>query len=437
MIRAALLVAAVLGAAASTSAQTATSVVAGELTAKQRQLNIDSFEYVWTAVRDKHWQAKPAGLDWQAVHDELRPAIEKASTMEAARAILNDMLGRLHETHFAIIPSDLYSDLEGSSAKGEITTGMDVRVAGSQVLVTSVEAGSSAAREGVQPGWQILKIGSTELAPVVEKLSQTYAASTLRELVMSRAILARLDGKPRESIAVEFLDGANLRVTKSLTERKPRGELSQFGYLYPMHIWLDSSKVGNGDIGYVKFNMFLDPALVMNLFGEAVEGCKTCRGFIIDLRGNPGGIGAMAMGMAGWFIDQPDQRLGTLFMRDTTLKFVVNPRVYTFAGPLAILVDGASASTSEILAGGLKDLGRARIFGTRTAAAALPSVFEMLPNGDGFQYAIANYISEGGKPLEGLGVTPDVETPITREALLSGKDPALDAAIKWITNKRQ
>ena len=202
--------------------------------------------------------------------------------------------------------------------------------------------------------------------------------------------------------------------------------------MYPTHVWFDSSKAGGGNIGYVKFNIFLDPARVMNLFGEAVQSCKTCQGFIVDLRGNPGGIGAMATGMAGWFIDKPDQLLGTLFMRETKLKFVVNPRVYTFPGPLAILVDGASASTSEILAGGLKDLGRARIFGTRTAAAALPSVFEMLPNGDGFQYAIANYISEGGKPLEGLGVTPDVEAPLSRQALLAGQDPALDGAITWI-----
>jgi len=59
----------------------------------------------------------------------------------------------------------------------------------------------------------------------------------------------------------------------------------------------------------------------------------------------------------------------------------------------------------------------------------------MLPNGDGFQYAIANYISEGGQPLEGLGVTPDVETPPTRAALLAGKDPALDAAVAWIHAK--
>jgi len=399
------------------------------LTPKQRQLNIDSFEYVWTTIRDKHWQAKPAGLDWQ---DELRPAIEKADSMEAARGVMTDMLGRLHQTHFAIVPADLYSTVEGSHGKGESTTGIDVRVPDKQVIVTSVETGSSAAQEGVRPGWQILKIGGADLDPIVTKLNDTYAKSTLRDVSMRRAILSRMEGKPGESISIEFLDAASQRVTKTIKQGTPKGVLTQFGYLYPMHVWFESSKIAGGSIGYASFNMFLDAARLMNLFRDAVESCKKCDGFVIDLRGNPGGIGAMAMGLAGWFIDKPDQRLGTLYMRDTTLKFVVNPRLNTFAGPVAILVDGASASTSEILAGGMKDLGRARIFGTRTAAAALPSVFEMLPNGDGFQYAIANYISEGGKPLEGLGVTPDVETPITRQALLEGKDPALDAAVAWI-----
>jgi carboxyl-terminal processing protease len=99
-------------------------------------------------------------------------------------------------------------------------------------------------------------------------------------------------------------------------------------------------------------------------------------------------------------------------------------------------MDGSSASTSEIFAGGLKDLGRARIFGTRSAAAALPSIIEKLPNGDGFQYAMANYISDGGKPLEGNGVVPDVEVKLTRQALLDGHDPVVDAALQWIKKQR-
>ena len=407
------------------------------LTPEQRQLNIDSFEQVWKTVRDKHWQVRPAGLDWKAVHDELQPAIEKADSMEAARAVMRDMIGRLHQTHFGIIPGEAYGDLGDEGKSHNDTTGVDVRVVDSHVLVTSVDTGSPAAKEGVGRGWEILKIGEAELAPVVRQLQANNADSMQFELLSRRAILSRLEGADGETVAVEFLDGAGRRVSKRIGHTTPRGTLTQFGYLYPSYVWFDSSRVGSGNIGYAAFNLFLDPPRLMNQFGEAVTGCMQCDGFIIDLRGNPGGLGAMAMGMAGWFIDKPNQLLGTLYMRDTTLKFVVNRRARTFAGPLAILVDGASASTSEILAGGLKDLGRARIFGTRTAAAALPSMFEKLPNGDGFQYAIANYISEGGKPLEGLGVTPDVVTPLTREALLAGKDPPLDAAIAWIQQQKK
>jgi carboxyl-terminal processing protease len=409
------------------------------LTPEQRQLSLQSFEYVWTAIRNKHWEAKPGGLDWQAIHDEFKPKIEAADSMDAVRAVMSQMLARLHQTHFGIVPADLYSNVDASHS-GDVSAGIDIRVIGAQVLVTSVEPGSSAAAQGVRPGWEILKIAGADLAPVVAEMNATYAGSTLRDLMLRRTMLARLDGGSSESIAVEFRDGANKRVVKTLVQASSKGDLVQFGYLSPMRVWITSSQIRGGRIGggvgYVGFNAFLDPERLMNSFGEAVQSCQACDGFIVDLRGNPGGIGIMAMGMAGWFISQPDQKLGTLYLRDSTLKFVVNPRLTTFSGPLAILVDGASASTSEIMAEGLKDLGRARIFGTHTAGAALPSLFEKLPDGDGFQYAIANYISEGGQPLEGLGVTPDVETPITREALLAGKDPALDAAVAWIESRK-
>jgi carboxyl-terminal processing protease len=159
-------------------------------------------------------------------------------------------------------------------------------------------------------------------------------------------------------------------------------------------------------------------------------------GLIIDLRGNPGGIGEMAMGMAGWLVAEKNRRLGTLYMRDNELKIVVNPRATTYSGPVAILVDGLSTSCSEMFSGGLKDLGRAHIFGSRTGGAALPSIIEKLPNGDGFQYAFANYRSEGGEVLEGTGVSPHVEVVPTREALLEGRDLVLEAAVAWIRTQK-
>jgi carboxyl-terminal processing protease len=206
-----------------------------------------------------------------------------------------------------------------------------------------------------------------------------------------------------------------------------------FGNLPAKRVWAVKERL-NGNIGYFGFNLFLDPANVMAAFNSAMSEFlhDECRGVILDLRGNGGGIGPMAMGMAGWFVAERGQRLGTMRTRDNEIRFAVNPRAATYGGPLAILVDGLSASTAEILAGGLKDLGRARLFGTPTAGAALPSYIERLPNGDGFQFAIADYVSEGGDILEGTGVMPHVLVTPTRSALLAGRDPILDSAVDWI-----
>src|SRR5579872_6497228 len=83
---------------------------AGEFTPAQKRLNIESFEKVWTTVRDTYWDPKIGGVDWQGAHDEFRPAVERAETMTQARAAMSDMLGRLHQTHFNIIPGDVYSE---------------------------------------------------------------------------------------------------------------------------------------------------------------------------------------------------------------------------------------------------------------------------------------------------------------------------------------
>jgi carboxyl-terminal processing protease len=204
------------------------------------------------------------------------------------------------------------------------------------------------------------------------------------------------------------------------------------GNLPASYVRLETRSLPKGPVGYIALNIFLDPARIMPAFGEAVESFRDHRGIVIDLRGNPGGIGAMSMGLAGWFIGSSGRKLGTMVTREAPLRFVVFPRPKPYQGPLAILVDGGSASTSEIFAGGMQDLGRARVFGNRSAGAALPSVIERLPNGELFQYAIGDYVSEGGAHLEGVGVTPDETIVPTREQLLAGRDPVLEAAVAWI-----
>jgi carboxyl-terminal processing protease len=170
-----------------------------------------------------------------------------------------------------------------------------------------------------------------------------------------------------------------------------------------------------------------------------VDSVASCAGIVIDLRGNPGGVGAMVMGFGGYFVASPVS-LGTMRMRDLSLNYAINPRIVhlsggqsgPFKGPVAILVDAMSASTSEIFATGMQRLGRAKVFGQRSAGAALPALMHGLPSGDTFVHAVADFTDPSGGRIEGAGVTPDELVPLSQQDLTQNIDAPLDAAIKWI-----
>jgi carboxyl-terminal processing protease len=191
-----------------------------------------------------------------------------------------------------------------------------------------------------------------------------------------------------------------------------------------------------GGIGYFALSAFINPAHVMDEFGKALERFRRAPGLVVDLRGNEGGAFNIVMGMLGWLVPDRERQVGTVIQRGLTLKVVVQPRPEPYAGRVAVLVDGLSMSASEVLAAALQDTGRARIFGSRTAGAVLVSMVERLPNGDRFQYAYADYASVTGRRLEGHGVIPDVAVDLTRDALITGHDRVIDAAVEWIRHWR-
>jgi carboxyl-terminal processing protease len=405
--------------------------------------DLESFDYVWQTIHDIHWDPELGGVDWQAVRNELRPQVEAATSVGAARSVLRDLVGRLGQSHFDIIAADTYDTLaqpgeddgEDEAPGGDGTTGIDIRVVAGTAVVTSVDPGSPAAAAGVRTGWVVDAVDDVELAPIIARVDEEGGERRLGdELLLTFGLRRRIEGGVGDTLTLRFLDADDRVQVHELVLEKQKGKRARLGHLPASAVWIESRMV-EPNVGYVAFNLFLDPATLMARFAAAVQSFMNADGVVIDLRGNPGGIGGMAMGMAGWFVGEKGTRLGTMVTRDAELDFVVFPRLAAFDGPLAVLVDGLSASTAEILAGGLQDLGRARVFGSRTAGMALPSRIDRLANGDGFQYAIANYVSAGGQPLEGRGVIPDEEVPLTREVLLSGRDPVLDAAVEWIESQ--
>jgi carboxyl-terminal processing protease len=410
---------------------------AAQLAPETRQLNIDSFEYVWKTIRDRHFDPTLGGLDWQAVHDELRPKVENAQSIDEARGAMIDMISRLRQSHFAIIPAGVYENIEAPAGKGDRggSTGLQIRVIDGKAIVTSILPGTPAERAGIRPGWEIRSVKGEEIPPLFPPIEKEFEKNPRRDFYLWYAARARMGGSIGDTIAAIFMDEKDRPTEKTMILEEPKGKRVIFGNLPAFYLTFRADTLRD-DIGYFTFSTFFDPITLMPAFGNAMQSFTKAPGIIIDVRGNPGGIAGICLGMAGWFVEEKNVAMGTMRTRSDTLKLVINPRARAYRGPIAILVDGLSGSSSEIFAGGVQGLPRVRIFGSRTAGATLPSMAERLPNGDGFQYAFASYISRNGIELEGEGVSPDVEILPTREALLEGRDPAIEAAVDWILHQR-
>jgi carboxyl-terminal processing protease len=406
-----------------------------EVIPPERVDDVAAFDQVWTTIRDRHFDPTYGGLDWNAIRAELRPKVIAAKDRTEVRAILEDLIGRLKLTHFAIVPmgDDGKPHPEEEEHVGHGGVGLDVRPLDGGIVVTRVIAGGPAAKAGVKSGWMITDIGGKSLTDLLAPARAGHVGSSLLPLEEVGTVIGELGGRLDKTVDVTFKDGKGKAVKKTLGRTPPTGTTTKFGHLPPLTVDYESRRVGKkSDVAYVRLSVFFDPIHVLPAWQKDITALGEAHGIVLDLRGNPGGIGGMAMGMSGWLVKEV-ATLGTMKSREGDLKFVVNPQVSHYDGPVAILVDELSASTSEILAAGLQDLKRARVFGRRTPGAALPSQFERLPNGDAFQYAVATYVSSGGRTLEANGVIPDETIALDRKNLLAGKDVVLDAALRWIT----
>ncbi len=417
-------------------------------TAVQENIHLETFDEAWRIIAETHWDPEFMGVDWEAVRQELRPRAAEAASVVDLRGVIREMLSRLGQSHFALWPGDAVGNIRASD--GDVAggsggdPGFEVVLVGDQFVVSVVDPKGPAAEVGVATGWMLQRAGSYEIGNgAVLKLEDVdeHMLRVEAQLAMRR----RLSGSPGSTIRFGFLDENDKSRLVEIEVARPAGELSQFGNLPPTFAALESEVLqsdSNIEVGVITFNIWLP--VISRLFDEAIDQMRHADGIVLDLRGNPGGLGGMVMGIGGHFVDE-NLSLGTMRTRESSLQFITNPRridtsgslVEPYAGPLAILMDNTSASTSEVFAGGLQAIGRARIFGQRSMGAVLPSLIDELPNGDVLQHAFADFvISETGVRLEGRGVIPDEVVDVTRSDLLDGYDLVLEAAIEWIEKYR-
>lgn len=436
---------AVLAACTGHAAPPAQPAPAPAATPITRDLALATFDSAWSRINNSYYDPAFRGIDWEGVRDELRPRVDSARTVQEVRAAIREMLDRIGESHFALLAREDVDALPGGES-GEggparaADAGLELRWVDGELLVTRVRAEGAAAAAGVGTGWIVEAIGEAEVARWKRALEgaegEVARAAILQGSIGSAMHL--LTGDEGSTVRVRFRDGTGAAREVELVRRAMPGEPVRFGNLPTFFPHLDARRIaaGEGCVGYVEFNVWM--TAVSARFDRAVDRLADCEGLVVDLRGNPGGVGGMVMGTAGSFLSEIAP-LGIMRTRQGEVRFVAIPRRVdaegapreTYRGRLAILVDERSMSTSEVFAAGMQSVGRARVFGTRTPGYALPALMLRLPNQDVLYHAVADLTDPDGRRIEGQGVVPDVPVPLTRADLLAGRDRALEEAVAW------
>jgi carboxyl-terminal processing protease len=394
-------------------------------------IRYETFDTVWRTVNDTYFDPTFGGIDWAAVRETYRRRLDDVHDLAQLRSLLIAMVGELRKTHFSVIPRE--SAVFNPSERVRIgSVGAALTSVSNLPAIGSVEKGSPAEAAGLKPGDVVTSVDGRDLGPIADSLGRSGFTATRVSSYMSGYVESQFTGAVGKAVnlKVRGADGKERPVTVTCAQTK--GEWSEpIGYFPSMPIETSMTKGADG-VDVIRFNIFVPP--VMREIRKFMKTLNPADGLVIDLRGNSGGISLMAAGICGLLQDK-ELSLGSMRNRDGTVELNVYPSGHTLTGPVAILIDSRSASTSEMFAAGMRDIGRARIFGEQSPGAALPSLYRVLPSGDLFQYAVADFNTPRGVTLEGTGIVPDVTIAASSADLASGHDRVMDAAKAWVSGK--
>ena len=166
-------------------------------------------------------------------------------------------------------------------------------------------------------------------------------------------------------------------------------------------------------MGYIRLTQFSANAAAE--MSEAIEELESqgVSGYILDLRSNPGGLLYSSIDITRMWLDEGDI-VSTVNRQGVVDEEEANNRALTDK-PLVVLVDGGSASASEILSGALQDNERAIIVGTKTFGKGLVQSVRSLADGSGVAVTVAKYLTPDGRDINELGIEPDVEIVLSDE----------------------
>ncbi len=310
---------------------------------------------------------------------------DKIDVDTLSQAAIEGMVAALDDPYTTYLDTEAYR-LNFDSLEGKFEgIGAEVTIRDGQLMVIAPLAGSPAAEAGIQPGDAILEIDgvSTSGMGLYEAILKVRGP---KGTSVSLLIL-----HPGETEPIEIVIIRDVIEVPSLS--------------FEMR----------GDIAYINISEFnertneeLTPVL------EAIDA-QNAAGIILDLRSNPGGIVEAVVDVASRFLDEGEV-IFSIRDNDGNIETIkANRQEITTDLPMVVLVDGFSASGSEVLAGAFQDHGRATIAGTTTFGKGSVNYLIQLEDGSGLYITSGRWLTPNGNLIEGKGIVPDVELELTGE----------------------
>jgi carboxyl-terminal processing protease len=356
------------------------SAVGGERVVAERRgdavrLQAGDDSTVLALARDEKTNREGLGAAYRFVRKHA-PAV---LTQELAYGAIDGMLAQL-DTYSSFMPPEVYKEMQVETQGSFGGVGIQVAVKDRHLMVVTPIAGTPADRAGLQPGDRIMKIDDMP----VQELTLMNAVSRLRGPAGSKVTLTlvRQDSPgPFQVILVREIIA--LKPTKSV-------ELEH-------------------GIGYVRIGGFSersgrDVQQAVKALGE-----KSVRGLILDLRGNHGGLFNESIRVAELFLNAGQPVVSTTArVKGQSLEHKTTHPGPLLKVPMIVLVDGESASASEIVAGALQDLKRALIVGSKTYGKASVQTIIPLSDGSALRLTTAKYLTPLRRSIDGEGIHPDL-----------------------------
>jgi len=320
----------------------------------------------------------------------------KVAYKDLTYAALRGMLSSL-DPHSQFLDEESFQDIQRET-KGEFSgLGIVIGVKDGALVILSPMEDSPGGRAGLMPGDRILKIDGKN----TEKMSLAAAEKALKGQPGEKSLLTL-----QRPVAGAPGGGTVFEVT--LTRETIRVASVKDTRLLP------ASMAGQDKIGYVRIEEFAEKT--SDELDHALDDLEHggIQGLVIDLRNNPGGLLDSAVDVAGKFVPPNTVIVSTKGRTaDESQDFRARLQRQHPNYPMAILINGYSASGAEILAGALKDLNRAILVGETTFGKGSVQTVQPLGNGVGLRLTMAKYYTPSKKTIHEVGVSPDIEVPIS------------------------